>query len=509
MPAIRSPIRSPFKRALRSPFDYSGVSGSSYPSTGLIVCDGNSMVAGTNAPAGEDFPAQLTAMISTGVTTWTKYNFGVSGQTTPQMTTDAAAQVATLWAGVFGVKILVVMEGHNDIAINGVSGATAYANLQTYITTALGGASDVIVIPITAPNSTFISSRNSDRLAFNSLLVAGYPNAINLDTLDDRFTLAVASDISDGGHPNSAGYNKIAAAIADKLVTLNKVGSGAFNFASAATVGTAAGTYATMQTTTITAASALLAYWAVGTDDPDTTRQSYVRPVAIPDSLTLKVKTYQAQKYPKTATFAYVITQSFMASTLATTGLVARFAKGGASGATWTDSASSPHNLTLTGSPVINADGTVTFDGVNDRGTTVNFTTSQPNSVYMRLKAVTITNLATLFDGVSQYQQCVLTIAPNFATYAGGANIAIAPQTGQWSSMLVAFNGASSLIQNDLGTAVTGNTGTNASGRITIGSDGGGTGFANFMLAEFLMYSTTHTQAERDYFAMYLRLVKQ
>lgn len=75
--------------------------------------------------------------------------------------------------------------------------------------------------------------------------------------------------------------------------------------------------------------------------------------------------------------------------------------------------------------------------------------------------------------------------------------------------MLVAFNGASSLIQNDLGTAVTGNTGTNASGRITIGSDGGGTGFANFMLAEFLMYSTTHTQAERDYFAMYLRLVKQ
>ena len=74
-------------------------------------------------------------------------------------------------------------------------------------------------------------------------------------------------------------------------------------------------------------------------------------------------------------------------------------AKGGASGATWTDSSGNGRNMTLTGSPTIGA-STVTFSGTGQYGT-VAVTIGAPMTVCMRVKQVSWTSGRYLCAGAT------------------------------------------------------------------------------------------------------------
>lgn len=94
----------------------------------LLVCDGNSLTAGNQSSTGYDYPCQLQALLSTD---YEVANFGVSGQTTPDMSGDAASQIDPLYSSSNAGNVLVAWEGTNDLYFN--AGATdAYDHLVSY-----------------------------------------------------------------------------------------------------------------------------------------------------------------------------------------------------------------------------------------------------------------------------------------------------------------------------------------------------------------------------------------
>jgi lysophospholipase L1-like esterase len=84
----------------------------------ILVCDGNSLTYGTGStnPTTKSYPGVLDA--DALFTTVTVYNLGISGQTTAQMSSDAVAQVDSLFnSGV--TSIVVAWEVGNDLYYNG------------------------------------------------------------------------------------------------------------------------------------------------------------------------------------------------------------------------------------------------------------------------------------------------------------------------------------------------------------------------------------------------------
>lgn len=116
----------------------------------IIVCDGNSLTFGTGAT--NPYPAQLYTLLGGGVTRGiqnktsslhagsgnppnTCLNFGVSGQTTAQMSKDAQMTIDWPWFNTTAYpkrRILVAWEGTNSIAGAGLTAAQAWADFQTY-----------------------------------------------------------------------------------------------------------------------------------------------------------------------------------------------------------------------------------------------------------------------------------------------------------------------------------------------------------------------------------------
>lgn len=95
-----------------------------------LIFDGNSLTSGTGASAGQDYPNQTLTLINIGVAGFN--NFAVSGQTTPQMESDAATQIDPLFNAGYHLNALLAWEVTNDLVVNGANGATAYSNFKTY-----------------------------------------------------------------------------------------------------------------------------------------------------------------------------------------------------------------------------------------------------------------------------------------------------------------------------------------------------------------------------------------
>lgn len=179
-----------------------------------IDFDGNSLTAGQGATAGMDYPSQLIALLTTlGITGISWNNFGVGGQTTAAMASDAASQVDTqITSGV--QNILFAWEIGNDIYFNGnVSTAqTAFAN---YCTARRAAGWKVIVFTLTPRNqsSSFgdsISAYNAKLTSANTWLRANWTSFadgivdIAADSRMDDYT--DSTYFSDGIHYTNAGY---------------------------------------------------------------------------------------------------------------------------------------------------------------------------------------------------------------------------------------------------------------------------------------------------------------
>lgn len=181
---------------------------------GILVCDGDSLTYGVGASAGMDYPSQLAALLPG----WTKYAFGVGGQTIVQMAADAAAQIDPLY--VTGKRnVLICWGGINDIYY-GASAETAYTNVAAYCQARRAAGWTVTVCTMPAAGSV-TGDGDTARQGANASIRAGYAAfADHLADLAANVHFATLADTTDGTYYNGdtvhltdVGYGLVASII--------------------------------------------------------------------------------------------------------------------------------------------------------------------------------------------------------------------------------------------------------------------------------------------------------
>lgn len=167
----------------------------------------------------------------------------------------------------------------------------------------------------------------------------------------------------------------------------------------------------------------------------------------------------------------------------------------------WPDQSGNGRDMTLYNTPTVNADGSVTFDGVNQYGKTAAFTLNQPCTYYIVFKQITWTLSDNVVSGVgancSIYQGAT---TPALTLYAGAGaaentNLAV----GSFGIAAAVFNGAGSVLQVNNTTATTGNTSTQNPGGLTLGADNSGAAnYSNVQVKELIAFASAHSAAERS-----------
>jgi len=182
----------------------------------------------------------------------------------------------------------------------------------------------------------------------------------------------------------------------------------------------------------------------------------------------------------------------------------------GAGVSKWADQSGNGNDLlqaTDTNRPSQEADGSILFDGVDNKLKCASFTLVQPETVYLLIKQVTWTANAYIFDGNTDTAMAVFlaVVTPEVRAYGGitsavNGDLAI----GSYGVLSVVFNGASSVLQVDNNTPVTGNASTNDMGGFTLGAAGDASNFGNIQVKEVAIYNTAHDAATRAKVIAYL-----
>jgi lysophospholipase L1-like esterase len=193
-----------------------------------LVFDGNSLTSGTQSTEGRNYPAVCAGLLLNAGRNVRVRNLGVAGQTTPQMSTDAATEVDTLLSR-DGLNICVAWELTNDLVVNQPSASVAYDNFVAYCQGRRAAGYKVVAVTGT-PRSASGTPADFDtkRLAANALIRANW--ATFADALAD---VGADSRIGDTGdeldatyynpdvvHLNNAGYGVVAAIVKDAILTL-------------------------------------------------------------------------------------------------------------------------------------------------------------------------------------------------------------------------------------------------------------------------------------------------
>lgn len=182
----------------------------------------------------------------------------------------------------------------------------------------------------------------------------------------------------------------------------------------------------------------------------------------------------------------------------------------GAGVSQWDDQSGNGRHLkqgTDAARPVLQADGSVLFDGLAQFLKCDAFTLNQPTTIYLLAKQVTWTSTDYFFDGNTSgmmgLQQAGVT--PSFRLVAGGStpgNAGLPVDT--YGVICSVFNGASSLTTVNQGAAVTGNAGANNAGGFTLGANGGPNNYSNTQFKEVVVFATAHDSVRRAQMFAYL-----
>ena len=180
----------------------------------FMVCDGNSLTAGTND--GEEsgtwaYPTRLAALAPYD---WV-FNYGVSGQKTTDMSSDAATEIDPFSVRIDtgGKNLLTAWEIGNDLG-NGTSVATAETNWSTYCTARRSAGFRVLTVDVPYRNVTGnLTDGNLDTV--NAWMLANYTSwADNILRLSQIAEINTKSDrtfrTSTTIHYYSTGYWRIA-----------------------------------------------------------------------------------------------------------------------------------------------------------------------------------------------------------------------------------------------------------------------------------------------------------
>ena len=147
------------------------------------------------------------------------------------------------------------------------------------------------------------------------------------------------------------------------------------------------------------------------------------------------------------------------------------------------------------------ADGSILGNGVDQFLKADAFTWNQPEEIFILVKQLTWTALDTIFDGNTlnsgKLRQDNIS-TPRIESYAGAA---VGPNTNMplntYRVLMIVFNGASSLIQANKLTPVTGNAGAANMGGLTLGASGTPDRHSNIQVKEIIGYGATLSAAER------------
>lgn len=154
----------------------------------------------------------------------------------------------------------------------------------------------------------------------------------------------------------------------------------------------------------------------------------------------------------------------------------------------------------------------LTFDGTDDFLAVATFGLAQPATYYLLLKQISWTSGDRIFDGSTVNQGTMLQSNPGSTpdiNIASGSNVGPISNlaVGAWGVMAAVFNGASSSVQLNLGTPVTGDSGAANPGGLTLGADGPAAAFtlnSNIAVAEWVVYSAAHNADQRAAVVRYL-----
>jgi len=189
-------------------------------STHDLVLDGNSLVLNMGQPGNTAVYATL------GGAGRAKQNYGIGGQSTINMLSDAASQIDAQYAA---NKLLVVWEVRNDIFF-GASVSGALARLAQYCIGRRSVGYRVLVIgclPSIATPSTYTASEFNQRIVeANRLIRRDWRNYcdgfVDVEAIAGLQNPADTSVYSDGIHLNAAGYSLLFPAVNLELSRLRR-----------------------------------------------------------------------------------------------------------------------------------------------------------------------------------------------------------------------------------------------------------------------------------------------
>lgn len=215
MPAIRSPIRSPFKRALRAPFDYSGgamATPSAVPlSQMLYVAEGDSLTSGglggSVSYATRYFNANTARVVFRNTSLGGR---ALAGIITNATTVDGYLTTTYAWCQ---KKILTVFAGANDM--NLTPSATFLTDYAAYCDARRAAGWTVVIATVMprAPSAGGSGTTETWRATVNAALrtwVGSHCDAI-MDFAADQYMgsyaeAALFTYFQDGVHPTDVGF---------------------------------------------------------------------------------------------------------------------------------------------------------------------------------------------------------------------------------------------------------------------------------------------------------------
>jgi len=182
----------------------------------------------------------------------------------------------------------------------------------------------------------------------------------------------------------------------------------------------------------------------------------------------------------------------------------------------WQDQSGNNRNLLQTTSGrrpllktnTLNSRSTILFDGSDDYLTTGAFTFNQPETIYIVFQQVSWASSDTIFDGASGnsmrlYQN--LTTPTINMTAGADTNFSTSATIGSYFIVTTIFNGASSILQVNNLTELSGNASTNNAGGFTLGIFGNLVSApANIQVAEVCLFNTAHGSTDRTSMKNYL-----
>jgi hypothetical protein len=184
----------------------------------------------------------------------------------------------------------------------------------------------------------------------------------------------------------------------------------------------------------------------------------------------------------------------------------------GVSVSQWDDQSGNARHLlqaTATNQPAVQSDGSLLFDGVDNFMKCDAFTLNQPTTVYYLGKQVTWVNNTSAFDGntLNTGRLDTRTASPQMGIFAGASVGPISPVVDTYNVITSVFNGASSVLQLNNGTPVTGDTGAGNMGGFTLGAGGDATRDSNIQVKEVILFAAAHDAATRSRVIRYLARV--